>query len=217
MASGESSELCRDGGAELFGSGKIADEIAIALAGAGFKAGAVQDADLAARIDDESVELQLSRSNGDSGAVAAEHGGDVLVGKVDHRGFHSVRAEQEPARKTFIDGVAGVAAGGLRGLKEVGLVGAEGEIVELAVPGELLPGVRDRGRISATSDLHVDAVQTARSSHHGRIAQDGLEAHHADFDLGAIFKGSSHGGDSVFEEDDLMHLGTGSLYIATQR
>jgi hypothetical protein len=113
--------------------------------------------------------------------------------------------------------MAGVAAGGLRGLEEVGLIGTEGDIVKLAVEGELTRGVGGGGGVSATGNLHIDTVQTALSSYKRGGAEQRFIAEDAEFYLTAIEEGCGHGGDAVFEEDEVGNLFAGSFDVETKR
>ncbi len=73
----------------------------------------------------------MAGDDGDAGAGDTEHVGHVLVGEGKDAVADAVGAEQEPSRHALLDGVTGVAAGGLGGLDELSLEITQGEVVKL--------------------------------------------------------------------------------------
>ena len=93
---------------------------------------------------DEPALLEGVGDEGDAGAGDAEQVADVLVREGQGAVAVAVGAEEQPAGEALLDGVVGVATGGLRGLEELVLEGAERQIVEVRAAAKLEPGRRAR-------------------------------------------------------------------------
>ena len=176
----------------------------VALAGGLFEAGSIQDDDFTSGVADEACVLEGFGGYADGGAVGAEHIGEVLVGQEEGGGLGAVGGEEEPAGEALGDAVVGVASGGLRGLDELGLDGAEDEIVKAAEAGELVVGCLDGAGEAIARHLDIDLVEATTGSDESGGPHDGLDAEHTHSNLEAVFKGVGHGADPVFDEDEVI-------------
>ena len=172
----------------------------VTLAGGLLQGLGVEDVDVSAGIPDQVGVLEVCRSDGDSGAAAAEHVCEELVRHFEVVAVSAVGADEEPAGEALLGAMLGITPGGLNGLNELGLDIVQGERLEGTAELELATRVGDGGGVAAAGDLGVDAVEAAPGAHQSGDADDGLVAEHADFNLGAVLEGGGHGGHSLFDE-----------------
>lgn len=99
------------------GSGvEIAEQSAcdgVALTGAVFEGGAVEDVDFAALVVDEAASLEGAGAEGDGRAARTDHLREELLGEAEVRLPEAVGDHEEPAREPFLDIVEAVAGGHL--------------------------------------------------------------------------------------------------------
>lgn len=119
----------------------------VALAGAGFKGGAVGDAEASSRVVDEAFALQTPGANGDGGATGTEDLGEIFLGEEQGIGLESVAGGEHPAGHALFDGVELGAEDGLSHLHH--LNGDEGvdELCERSSLEELFAYGRESGAV----------------------------------------------------------------------
>src|SRR3954451_8589150 len=81
---------------------------AVAFAGSGLKAAAVEDGDQPAGIADEACSLQDSRGDGNARAVHAQHHGDEFLGERHFIILDPVMSHQQPSSKALLQSVPSV-------------------------------------------------------------------------------------------------------------
>ena len=169
---------------------------AVALAHAGFEAGAVRDRDLPAAVLDEPGGLQLARRLGDRLAAHAEHVGDQLLGHVQLIVGQLVEAQQQPAAQLLIHRVMAVAHHALGHLRHQRLRVGQRQAQQVAVlvefPGHHF-GAQSPRRACA---LDHRLVRGGPATEHERNADQAVLAGHGQFGGGAVLGGEHQGHDA---------------------
>lgn len=134
----------------------------VALAGFGFKAGAVDDADAAPGVIDEAFSLQLTGGYGDGGTAGAEHLGEELLSELESLRLSTVGGGEEPAGHALLDRVKAVAEDRLGHLHDLHVQEGVDELGKGATSEKLVPEGSEADAHAGSGTLHDDGV-----AHHG--------------------------------------------------
>jgi hypothetical protein len=67
------------------------------------------------------------------------------------------------------------------------------------------------------ANLHIDPIQAATRSHHGRDSECGFRPRNGNLRLSAVFEGSRHRGDALFQKAEMCDAPAGAFQFMIHR
>lgn len=131
-------------------------------------------------------------------------------------GSGAVSTHKQPARKTLLDFMFGIAAGELHRLRELRLDVSQYEKLETATEPEFLACGLQRRAEPMARQLHVNAIQAVLAPHQGGHSNHRFGAEYADFDFGAILKGGGRRAHALFNEHEFIDLASNGSNLLAQ-
>jgi hypothetical protein len=160
---------------------------------------------------------QSGRSYRNGGPGTAQHLGEKLMWDRKFVRPRTSGAEEQPWREALLHLMSCVAACGLSGCSELRLSVAQNETMEASMEIEFFSGRLYGAVKTMTSELHIDAVQRPFDSQQGWCPDYRLITKYRDLDLGTIVERGGHGGESIFDEEEVVDQLAGRLELLPER
>jgi len=165
--------------------------------------GQVDQRNLAARVPDETLLLQMSSDHRHARPRDTQHVRHVLMRQWQHPVPHSIRTQQQPPSHPLLHAVMRIATRRLRRLNKLRLQIPQRQIMKLFPTLELFRRHSHHRRIPVAANLHIYPIETPARSHHARCPENRLRPGQRYLHLEPVLERHRHRRDALFNEEQI--------------